>query len=163
MKPPDYILPVFALEATATWGDLVNEAEAVVNYEAKELGYALPLILFSPMTKPANPDCMEPMETPPENLFVISIERDMDALVLKALEEARRVLGEVVPAPVQSGVAINYELPLADIFEQMRKVGVQTDWCESSNKVDASYFFLLGGAAVEAFCDGLWDAAGLRY
>ncbi|MBI5687512.1 MAG: hypothetical protein HZC54_20770 [Verrucomicrobia bacterium] len=163
MKPADHILPVFALEASATWGDLMNEAEAVVNYEATVLGKPLPLILFSPMTKPANPDCMEPMETPPENLLIISVERPMDALVLKALEQARPVLGEAVPAPEDTGIDINYDLPLADVFEQMRKAGVQTDWMADNEHDDASFFFLRGSAAVEAFGEGLWDAACLRY
>lgn len=163
MKLRNLKLPVFALEAATMWSDLEKVAKGVVDYEADELGHTLPLILFSLMTTPANPNRMEPMQTPPENLFIISIERPMDALVRKAAKQARTVLGVKDPASESTGVTINGELPLANVIEQMQKLGVQIDWTTSRDKNHASFFFLCGNAAVEAFGDALWDVADLRF
>ncbi|MCX6897344.1 MAG: hypothetical protein NT105_01470 [Verrucomicrobia bacterium] len=155
MKPTQNTVPVFALDPATTWDDLNNDMEAVVRYQQTERGKILPLFCFAPMTEPANPDVWEPMKTLPENLLVVSIERHIDAKILKALELARAAVGEVVQASPDSPVGINYELPLSDIYEQMSDAGVSACSSVHPDKDDPSFFFLRGSDTVIAFDEEL--------
>lgn len=71
------------------------------------------------MTEPENLDAWVPLKAPPKNLFIISVERTMDAALLKALKRAEAELGAVRRAGTSPDVRIDFEQPLADVYAQM--------------------------------------------
>ena len=150
MKPQNSV-PVFALEEATIWPDLENAMEGCVEYQSSKRGKILPLMLFAPMTTPENLDAWEPMKILPENLLIVSIERHIDASVLKALKWAHTTLGEVRHAASFPALSINFDLPLSDVYKQMTELGILAYTATHSGKDDLSFFFLRGNAAVQAF------------
>jgi hypothetical protein len=141
---------VFALSAESDWDDLVNAMAASANYQNR-LGKILPLFLFAPMTEPQNPDTWEPLKTLPENLLMISIERHIDRRVVHALQQIKRLCGEIH----QSGsfpilVQIDDKQPVADVYSQMERSGIRA-YARMNGGTDPSFFFLRGADAVKGF------------
>ena len=157
MKPPKNDVPVFALDAATTWDDMENAMEGCVEYQSFKRGKILPLMLFAPMTEPENPDAWEPMKVLPENLLIVSIERHVDANILKALQQAQATCGEVRHAATFPAVQINCnaDLALADAYEQMSRAGIFAFALTYPGKDDPSFFFLRGAATVKAFASEL--------
>jgi hypothetical protein len=56
-------VPVFPLDPTAEWEDLMNALEASVQYQLAHGGKYGPLFAFAPMTVPGDPDKWEPVTT----------------------------------------------------------------------------------------------------
>jgi hypothetical protein len=160
MKPPKNPVPVFALDATTTWDDMENAMNGCVEYQTSKLGKILPLMLFAPMTAPENPDAWEPMKVLPENMLIVSIERHVDASILKALKQAEAVCGEVRHAATFPAVQINFnaDLPLADAYEQMTRAEIFAFAVTYPGKDDPSFFFLRGAATVKVFASELRNA-----
>ena len=154
MKPFNK-LPVFALDSSGTWWDLENAMEASVRYQLEHTGKILPLMLFAPMHPPENPDTWEPLKVLPADLFIVSIERHIDARVLRALKCSHAAVGEVHQADSFPGVAVDFELPLADVYQQMDRAGILAYAQTRSGKDDPSFFFLRTSAAVKAFAEAL--------
>lgn len=103
------------------------------------------------MTEPANPDVWEPKDSPPENLLLVSIERDRDKVVLKPLAGAERVLGAAVHESPDAAVLVDDTLPITEAYTQMEHAGLKV-FCRTRDGSDAMSFFLLRGAnAVVAF------------
>ena len=148
-------LPVFALDAASPWADLENAMAGSAEYQASRRGRILPLLLFAPMTEPENPDAWEPMKALPENLLIISIERPMDNRILRALQQAAAVCGETQHAAACPLVRIDFELPLANVYEQMAGAGILSYALTHPGKDDSSFFLLRGSAAVRAFATEL--------
>lgn len=144
-------VPVFALDADSTWADLENAMAGCAEYQSSKRGKILPLLLFAPMTEPENPDAWEPMKVLPENLLMVSIERHLDARILKALQQAEAVCGETQHAATCPAVRIDFELPLADVYEQMTRAEIGSFALTYPGKDDPSFFFLRGEAAIRAF------------
>jgi hypothetical protein len=146
MNPPDpkasaINVPVFALAADADWLDWENAFAASVNFQANHRPQILPLMLFAPLTEPANPDTWEPMTTLPDNLLACSIERTMDATLLKALAQAEPVLGEIRHTASFPAISINLALPLADVYRQMTVARIQAYTLTKTHPDDVSCFF----------------------
>jgi hypothetical protein len=154
MKPVNK-LPVFALDSSTTWWDLENAMEASVRYQSEHTGKIAPLMLFAPMRSPENLDTWEPLKVLPADLFMVSIERHIDARVLEALKWSHAVVGEVRHADSFPGVAINFELPLADVYQQMDRAGILAYAETRPGKDDPSFFFLRTSEGVKAFADAL--------
>ena len=125
--------------------------DASVQYQSSERGVILPLFAFAPMTEPANPDKWEPMKTQAENLLVVSIERHLDAKILKALKRAERILGPALLLSPSSPVQMDHALPIADVYRQMDECGVKACYYTGAGKDDMSFFFFAGRNAVIAF------------
>jgi hypothetical protein len=151
IKPSSNTAPVFALDKSTSWADLENDMAACVQYQSDKRGKILPLMFFAPMTEPENLDAWEPMKTVPENLLIVSIERKVDVTILKALQQAEDILGEIRHAASFPSLSINYSLPLADVYRQMTVAGILAYTFTQAHKDDASFFFLRGNAAVRAF------------
>ena len=122
-----------------------------VEYQSSKRGKILPIMCFSPMTEPENLDAWEPMKLLPENLLIICIERKVDARILKALWRAEAVVGEVCHEGTRTGMGINFELPLADVYRQMGSAEIRAYAFTRMGVDDASFFFIRGGEAVRAF------------
>jgi len=150
MKPIATV-PVFALDADSTWDDLHNALESSVRYQSSKTGKILPLMLFAPMTEPANPDTWEPLKSLPENLLMVSIERHIDERVLRALMRAKFICGETRQAVSFPSVRIDFERPVAEVYEQMANAGIRSFAHTHPGKDDPSFFFLRGETAVKAF------------
>ena len=148
-------LPVFALDADSTWADLENAMAGCAEYQSSQRGRILPILLFAPMTEPENPDAWEPMESLPENMLIISIERAMDDRIVRALQQAKAVCGETQQAAACPLVRIDFELPLANAYEQMAGAGILSYALTHPGKDDPSFFLLRGAAAVRAFATEL--------
>jgi hypothetical protein len=144
-------VPVFALDADSTWTDLENAMEGCVGYQSSKRDMILPLMLFAPMTEPENPDAWEPMKVLPENLLMVSIERHLDARILKALQQAEAVCGETQHAATCAAVSIDFDLPVADVYEQMTRAEIVSFALTYTDKDDASFFFLRSEIAIRAF------------
>jgi len=151
MKPASNNAPVFALDETADWEDLDNAMAASAEYQLSKLGKIIPLMFFAPMTEPDNLDAWEPLQTLPQNLFIISIERSTDAIVIQALEQAEAELGELRFSASFPAVRIDFEEPFADVYQQMTAADIAAFAQTSPGKDDPSFFFLRGSAAVRAF------------
>jgi hypothetical protein len=151
--PPQNNLPVFALDPFLTWNDLENAMGACVQYQSSTTGIIRPVMLFAPMTEPENPDTWQPMKVLPENLLLVSIERSWDALMLKAFDRARDVLGQ--PATVFPSVWGRPEALIADIYSAMAKSGMVSYKELHEDKDDPSFFFLRGRETIQAFNDSL--------
>jgi len=151
--PPQNSLPVFALDPFLTWSDLENAIEGCVQYQNSTTGKIRPVMLFAPMTEPANPDTWQPMKVLPDNLLLVSIERSWDALMLKAFARARDVLGQ--PTAVFPSVWSQPQALIADIYSEMAKSGVVSYQELHADKDDLSFFFLRGRATIQAFNDSL--------
>ena len=151
--PPQNNLPVFALDPFLTWNDLENAMEGCVEYQNSTTGIIRPVMLFAPMTEPANPDTWQPMKVLPENLLLVSIERSWDALMLKAFARARDVLGQ--PTAVFPSVWSRPQALIADIYSEMAKSGVVSYKELHEDKDDPSFFFLRGRETIQAFNDSL--------
>jgi hypothetical protein len=119
MNPVPNNAPVFALDETTDWEDLENAISASADYQSRKLGKIIPLMFFAPLTTPANLDAWEPMKTAPDNLLIVSIERSADKKLIKALELAKPELGELKLASSFPAVQVNYEKPLASVYQQM--------------------------------------------
>jgi hypothetical protein len=150
---PHISLPVFALDPFLAWSDLENAMEACVQYQNTTTGKILPLMLFAPMTEPENPDTWQPMKVLPENLLLVSIARSWDALMLKAFDRSRDVLGQ--PATVFPSVLSRPEALIADIYSAMAKSGMVSYKELHEDKDDLSFFFLRGRETIQAFYDSL--------
>lgn len=131
--------------------------DGCVAYQSNQRGKILPLAFFAPMTEPENLDAWEPMTTLPENLLIVSLERTVDATILKALTQARATLGEIYAAVAFSRVQINLNLPLADVYRRMAGVGLLACTVIQSDTDAISFFFLRGRTAVQAFDRELRD------
>lgn len=151
MKKRSRTMPVFALDESVDWDDLENALEASAEYQSSQRGVILPLFAFAPMTEPANLDQWEPMKSVPQDLFLVSVERRIDARVLEALEKAAPLLGPVVRAEAAAPVRIDLTLPLADIYRQMAEAAVAAFAETRLGKDDPSFFFLRGAEAVRVF------------
>jgi hypothetical protein len=152
MKQRSLTMPVFALDESTDWDlDLLNALDGSVEYQSRERGRILPLFCFAPMTTPANPDRWEPLRTPAENLLVVSIERSIDARVLKALELAARTPGFVLPTDALPQVRIDHTLLIADAYRQMSEAQITALHELHYGKDDMSFFCLRGRSAVTAF------------
>jgi hypothetical protein len=53
------------------------------------------------------------------------------------------------------GVAVDYELPLSDVYQQMDRAGILAYALTRPGKDDPSFFFLRTSAGVKAFADAL--------
>ena len=151
--PPQNNLPVFALDPFLTWNDLENAMEGCVQYQNTTTGKIRPVMLFAPMTEPENPDTWQPMKVLPENLLLVSIARSWDALMLKAFDRSRDVLGQ--PATVFPSVLSRPEALIADIYSAMAKSGMVSYKELHEDKDDPSFFFLRGRETIQAFNDSL--------
>ena len=147
----DNTAPVFALDATSTWDDLEIALDGCAAYQSAQRGKILPLAFFSPMTEPENMDAWEPMKTAPENLLIVSIERAVDATILKALLQAKATVGEIHVAFPDSHVQIDFGLPLADVYRQMADAGILAATMIRGDTDALSFFFLRARSAVQAF------------
>ena len=150
MKPINKI-PVFALDTDSTWDDLLNAMQSSVRFQTAARGQFFPLFFFAPMREPENPDTWEPLKTLPENLLMISIARHIDERVLKALMRAKSVCGETRQAASFPSVRLDFERPLANVYEQMAAAGIRSFVRISPGQDDPSFFFLRGAVAVKAF------------
>lgn len=144
-------VPIFALDTASTWYDLENAMAGSVEYQSSKRGRILPLMLFAPMTEPENPDAWEPMKGVPENLLMVSIERSMDRRILKALQWAKALCGETQHAATCPLVRIDFERPVAEVYEQMTAAGILALAHTYAGKDDPSFFFLRSEVAVRAF------------
>ena len=151
MSTPSNNAPVFALDETADWDDLENAMAASAEYQSRKLGKIIPLMFFSPMTEPDNLDAWEPMTTLPENLLITSIERSADKTLFKALDKAEGYIGETHLAASCPDVSVDYDEPLAVIYEQMADAGIDSFAKPTQGQDDVSFFFLRGKEAVLAF------------
>lgn len=151
MKPVANNAPVFALDDTTDWADLENVMSASVEYQSSKLGKIIPVMFFAPMMEPENLDAWEPVTTLPENLFIVSIERSTDATLMKALKHAEAEIGELHFAASFPAVRIDFDEPLADIYQQMEAAGIAAFAHPQPGPDDPSFFFLRGGPAVRAF------------
>jgi hypothetical protein len=151
MKPASNNAPVFALDETTDWEDLENAMAGCVEYQFRKLGKIIPLMFFAPMTEPVNLDAWEPLNALPENLFIVSIERSTDTTVIQALQHAEAELGVLQFAASCPAVRIDFEEPLADVYEQMAAAGVTAFANPQPGRDDPSFFFLRGSASVRAF------------
>src|SRR5438105_2815349 len=132
-------VPVFALDNSANWLDFENALDASVQFQSSERGVILPLFAFAPMTEPDNLDKWEPLKILPQNLMLMSVERHIDARVLKALKRAKPILGETLHAGPAAPVRIDLELPIADVYRQMTEADI-TAFCETrTGKDDMSF------------------------
>ena len=125
-------------------------------------GNFLPLFLFAPLTAPANPDVWEPLATVPNYLLVISIERHLDAKILKALAQAEATLGPATVVSPSGPVSIDHAQPIAEVYRQMADAGLQAAYRTLIDKDDASFFFLRGYEAVVAFNGELIKVTGSK-
>jgi len=157
---PRINLPVFALDASATWDDLENAVWAAVQWQTAHHGKFLSLFLFAPRTEPANPDAWEPLATLPDDLLIFSIARATDAIVLKALQQAGAHVGPVVHHGTDPRMDLDVRLPLADVYRQMTVAGLRAFAYVLPREDDASYFFLRGAATVRAFDTALRHVTG---
>lgn len=151
MKPASNNAPVFALDETTDWEDLENAMAACAEYQSRELGKIIPLMFFAPMTEPVNLDAWEPLKTMPQNLFIVSMERSADATVIKALKRAEAEVGELRLAASFPAVSIDFEEPLADVYQQMTAADIAAFALIHAGRDEASFFFLRGSTAVLAF------------
>lgn len=151
MKPASNTAPVFALDETTDWEDLENAMAGCVEYQSRKLGKIIPLMFFAPMTEPDNLDAWEPLKTTPQNLFIASIARSTDAIVIKALERTETELGELRLASSFPAVRIDFEEPLADVYQQMTAADIAAFALTHTGRDEASFFFLRGSTAVRAF------------
>jgi hypothetical protein len=151
MKPASNNAPVFALDETSGWEDLDNAIAASAEYQSSKLGKIIPLMFFAPMTEPDNLDAWEPLQTLPQNLFITSIERSTDAIVIQALDQAEAELGELRFSAYCPAVCIDFDEPFADVYQQMAAAHIAAFAHTSPGNDDASFFFLRGSAAVRAF------------
>jgi hypothetical protein len=151
MNPAPNNAPVFALDETTDWEDLENAMSASADYQARNLGKITPLMFFAPLTTPANLDAWEPMKTAPDNLLIVSIERSADKKLIKALELAKPELGELKLASSVPAVQVNYEKPLASVYQQMEAADIAAYALTFSGPDAPSFFFLRGAAVVLAF------------
>ena len=151
MKPASNNAPVFALDESTDWEDLENVMSASVEYQLSKLGKIIPLMFFAPMTEPENLDAWEPLNALPEYLFIVSIERSADATVIQALKRAEAELGVFQFAASCPAVSIDFEEPLADVYQQMAAADVAAFAHPQPGRDDPSFFFLRGSASVRAF------------
>lgn len=151
MKSSPNIAPVFALDETTDWEDLENDMTASADYQARKLGKIIPLMFFAPMTTPENLDAWEPVKTPPDNLLIVSMERSADNKLIKAIELAEPELGELKTTSSFPAVQVDYEKPLASVYQQMQAADIAA-YAQIFTHPDApSFFFLRGNAGVLAF------------
>jgi hypothetical protein len=151
MNPVPNNAPVFALDETTDWEDLENAISASADYQSRKLGKIIPLMFFAPLTTPENLDAWEPMKTTPDNLLIVSMERSADEKLIKALELAKPELGELKLAGAFPAVQIDFEVPLAEVYQQMEAAGIAAYTQTFSGPDAPSFFFLRGGAGVLAF------------
>lgn len=151
MKPASNNAPVFALDETTDWDDVENAMAASAEYQSSKLGKIIPLMFFAPMTEPDNLDAWEPMKTAPENLLIASIARSADATLLRALELTEPELGELRLAASFPDVSIDFDEPLAEVYQQMADADIATFATTSTGEDDVSFFFIRGSAAVLSF------------
>jgi hypothetical protein len=144
-KMSEYDQPIFALDPSADWDDLTNAMEASVQYQVSEHGKFGSMFAFAPMTEPANPDAWEPLADPPQNLLAASIERKLDARLLKAFKQAEGTAGPLLlQSSPESPVWIDELKLIADVYDQMEKFGI-TAFCRlGTHENDVSFFFLRG-------------------
>ncbi|MBL9133390.1 MAG: hypothetical protein JNG86_19420 [Verrucomicrobiaceae bacterium] len=155
MKPASNNAPVFALDDSSDWDDLDNVMAASAEYQQKHHGRIIPLMFFAPMTEPENLDAWLPMRTTPERLFIVSIERSTDALLMKAFEHAEAELGDLRLSASCPQVSIDFEEPFAHVYEQMEAADIAAFANPMSGRDDPSFFFVRGLDAVRAFDRGL--------
>jgi hypothetical protein len=142
--------PIFALDASADWDDVVNAMTASVQYQTKTRGRFGPMFAFAPMTEPGNLDEWEPLQVPPKFLLVASIERNEDDRLLKAFTRAQAEIGPLLLDSPASPVQIQRDRLVADVYGQMEQAGV-TAYCSiGEHEDDPSYFFLRGTDAILA-------------
>lgn len=151
MKPATNNAPVFALDETTDWEDLENAMAASADYQQRKLGKIIPLMFFAPLTTPENLDAWEPMKTAAQNLFIVSIERSTDKMLFKAMALAEAELGEVKLAPSFPAVQVDFEEPLACVYQQMEAADIAAYALTFPGPDQPSFFFLRGAAAVLAF------------
>jgi hypothetical protein len=141
--------PIFPLDASADWDDVMNAMTASVRYQTETRGQFGPMFAFAPMTDPENLDEWEPLHVPPKFLLVTSIERKEDERLLKAFTGAAAEIGLLLSSPA-SPVQIQQDRPVADVYRQMEEAGV-TAYCSIAEHFDdPSYFFLRGTDAILA-------------
>ena len=155
MNPPQNNAAVFPLDEDFSWEDLEDAMTGCANWQSANRGKIIPLLFFAPMTAPQNPDAWEPMKGSPQHLFIISIERSSDATLMKALTHAAPALGEVRDAWDCPQLTLDFALPLADVFAKMAAADVSACTLTKLGKDDASFFFIRGPEAVQAFSNGL--------
>lgn len=151
MKAASNNPPVFALDESTDWEDLENVMAASASYQWQHHGRIIPLMFYAPMTEPQNLDAWLPMTTTPEHLFIISIERSTDTLLIRALAQAADVLGELRLSVSCPEVVIDFEAPLARVYAQMEHAGIAAYASPQPGPDDPSFFFLRGRVAVLAF------------
>jgi hypothetical protein len=104
------------------------------------------------MTEPANPDKWEPLQTPPGNVLIASIDRGRDQRLIKAFELAKCEVGRLfVNNSPDSPVRVDGELPVADVYQQMEQSGVTAFCTTGTHEHDFSFFFLRGAQTIIAF------------
>jgi hypothetical protein len=148
--PEDSEQPIFALDPSANWDDIDNAIAASVQYQSEKRGMFGPMFAFAPMTEPQNPDKWEPLQTPPKNLLVASIERSEDKRLLKAFKQAQIVIGPLLHESPNSPVQIHFDRLLADVYRQMEEAGLIAFCHVADDKDDPSFFFLRGTEGILA-------------
>ena len=143
-------IPIFALDVSTDWEDMENALEASVQYQTRVAGKFGPLFAFAPLTAPKNPDGWEPLETPPDFLLLVSIERSQDAFLLKTFRRSQRQVGPLLRESTASGVRIAEDQPIADVFRQMDDTAVRAFASLGLLQNDLSRFFVRGSRAILA-------------
>ncbi len=156
MKPAPNNAPVFALDETTDWDDLENAMSASADYQARKLRKIIPLMFFAPLTTPENLDAWEPMKTAPDNLLIVSIERSVDKKLIKALELAKPELGELKLADSFPAVQVDYEKPLASVYQQMEAADIAAYALTFSGPDAPSFFFLREAEEISASWSDSW-------
>lgn len=151
MKPTANNAPVFAIDENTDWEDLDNILAASAEYQSSHLGKIIPLMFFAPMMEPENLDAWEPVRSMPDHLFIVSIERSTDAVLVRALKHAEDELGELHFAASFPAVRIDFEQPFADIYQQMETAEIAAFASPQPGPDDPSFFFIRGPEAVRAF------------
>jgi hypothetical protein len=145
------------------WDDLEDAMSGCVNWQSANRGKIIPLLFFAPMTAPANPDAWEPLQGPPQNLFIISIEYSSDATLRRAIRHASGVLGDLREPDNCPHVDIALDgHPIAEVYAQMEAAGITAYRYSSLLKDDLSFFFIRGPEAVQAFSQGLRRATARK-
>jgi hypothetical protein len=142
--------PIFALDASADWDDVINAMTASIRYQTETRGQFGPMFAFAPMTEPENLDEWEPLHVPPKFLLVASIERNEDERLLKAFTRAAAAIGPLLLDSPASPVRMQQDRPVADVYQQMEQAGVTAYCCIGEHEDDPSYFFLRGTDAILA-------------
>lgn len=160
-RGPDY-LPIFALDASSGFEELLNALQASVEYCHQKWGQFGSWYAFAAMTEPVELDRWVPIPrgTAPEYLVAVSIDRREDKRLLRAFALAEPEIGPLLHDSNTSPVRADMQLPLADVYQQMDEAGVNAYCKLYDHEDDASFFFVVGSDAVIALDKQLQTLTG---